>query len=101
QRRTRQRSPRRRAEGLPGDPDAGDDEEEGEGPLRPPSMKGRRRPAMRGRTGELSLQVVPLSAAGQERYLRRWGHFRAEFVEEPYRTAERTDAMVQDLLFDR
>jgi len=65
------------------------------------ALRRRRRPATRGQSGELSVRVVPLSATARDRFQRQWRHFRAEFVEEPHRTAERTDAMVQDLLFDR
>ena len=63
--------------------------------------KARRRQALRTRSGEMSLRVVPLSAGARNRYLRQWRHLRAEFVEEPNRTTERTDETVQDLLFDR
>jgi hypothetical protein len=82
---------------------ASEPDDEDEEPVAPRSfsLRRRRRAATRGQSGELSVRVVPLSSTARDRYLRQWHHFRAEFVEEPHRTAERTDGMVQDLMFDR
>jgi hypothetical protein len=77
------------------DPDEGDEEPP------PRSLRKRQRPATRARSGELSVRVVPLSAAARDHYVRQWRHLRAEFVEEPGRTTERADQVVQDIMFDR
>ena len=82
-------------------PPAVDEEEEEEGEPPRPVRRPRRRRFSRGRSGEASFRVVPLGAAARDGYLRQWRHLRAEFVEEPGRTAERTDDLVQDLMFDR
>ena len=86
----------RRTEAAP-PVDDGEEEEEPPRVAHPP----RRRRFSRGRSGEASFRVVPLAAATRDGYLRQWRHLRAEFVEEPGRTTERTDDLVQDLMFDR
>jgi hypothetical protein len=77
-----------------------DEDEEGEDQARA-ARRPRRRRFSRARSGEASFRMVPLGATARERYLRQWRHLRAEFVEEPGRTTERTDDLVQDLMFDR
>jgi hypothetical protein len=84
-----------RAEGSP--PADWEEEEEDQ----PPAPRPRKQRFSRARSGEASFRIVPLGAAARERYLRQWRHLRAEFVEEPGRTTERADELVQDLMFDR
>jgi hypothetical protein len=90
--------PRGKGRPLVDDADGVDGEDESESPS---PRRARRRQVSRTRSGEMSLRVVPLSASARNRYLRQWRHLRAEFVEEPNRTTERTDEVVQDLMFDR